>query len=321
MDKVYYMKYVLSGMMLPTDLPRLFEAIKVYLHGSLAVLLMFYIGLWTIKINFLIFFKQLGYQITYYRVYWWGITIFTVIAGAACIGDIQYDCLAVTVQESMAKCAGPAAIKYQDITLKVNCALDVLTDVLIMSLPISILWNVRISFTRKVQLAGLFSLVVVTMVISIVRVAVVSSKNNLSTSNQVENTWLYLWHFVESAVALLVACLASFRTLFTAKSRREEDAHYRDEEAQRNCGVQKKHAWARAKHLQDSLFKSTKNDTVITKVTSVGEESMEYPLRETKQHSIDSRATDETPSQCMPTLNSHGLLVDMNNVGTSHSVI
>jgi hypothetical protein len=68
-----------------------------------------------------------------------------------------------------------------------------------MSLPISILWNVRVSFVRKIQLGALFSLVVITMVISIVRVAVVSS--NLSTSNnQVENTWLYLWHFVESAV-------------------------------------------------------------------------------------------------------------------------
>jgi hypothetical protein len=69
-----------------------------------------------------------------------------------------------------------------------------------MSLPFTILWNVRVSLTRKFQLAALFSLVIITMVISIVRVAVVSNKNNLSNSRQVENTWLYLWHFVESAV-------------------------------------------------------------------------------------------------------------------------
>jgi hypothetical protein len=130
MDKVYYMKYVLSGMLPPTDIPRLFDAIRVYLHGSLAVLMMFYMGLWTIKINFLIFFKRLGYQINYFRIYWWCVTIFTVIAGAACLGNIQYSCLAVTVEESVAKCSTPSAVRYQDITLKVNCALDVLTDVL-----------------------------------------------------------------------------------------------------------------------------------------------------------------------------------------------
>lgn len=138
-DKVYYMKYVLSGMLPPTDIPRLFNAIEVYLHGSLAVLLMFYVGLWTIKLNFLMFFKQLGYQITYYRIYWWAITIFTVIAGIACISNIQYDCLAVTVEETMAKCSGPAAIRFEDVTLKVNCALDVLTDVLSKSIVLTAL--------------------------------------------------------------------------------------------------------------------------------------------------------------------------------------
>jgi hypothetical protein len=314
MDKVYYMKYVLSGMVPPTDMVKLFDAIQVYLHGSLAVLIMFYVGLWTVKINFLIFFKRLGYQISYYRTYWWVITVFTVAAGAACIGDIQYDCLAVTVEQTMAKCSQPAAIKYQDITLKVNCALDVLTDILIMSLPFTILWNVRVSLTRKFQLAALFSLVIITMVISIVRVAVVSNKNNLSNSRQVENTWLYLWHFVESAVALLVACLASFRTLFTAKSRREEAVRQQDEEAQRDSGSQSKYIWARAKHFQDSLFRTVDTNLSTTKANSIGEDSMEYPLRQTKKQSIDSQATDGTVTQYMPTIDSDGLIGNTNSM-------
>ena len=67
-----------------------------------------------------------------------------------------------------------------------------------MALPISILWNVRISMRRRLALAGVFALVVITMVISIVRVVVVTtaaSSNN--TSQQLESTWLYIWHFTE----------------------------------------------------------------------------------------------------------------------------
>jgi hypothetical protein len=124
------MEHVLAGMLPPDDLPRLFNAYTAYLHGSLGVLLMFYVGLWAIKIGFLVFFKRLGDRVRFYRIYWWAITVVTVVAGVACIGDIQYGCLAVPVQETLVKCAGPAAIRFQDTTLKVNCALDVLTDVL-----------------------------------------------------------------------------------------------------------------------------------------------------------------------------------------------
>lgn len=71
-----------------------------------------------------------------------------------------------------------------------------------MSLPISILWNVRVSLKRILQLAGLFSLVIITMVVAIVRVSVVSQENAVSSSNQVKITWLYLWHFIESSVGM-----------------------------------------------------------------------------------------------------------------------
>jgi hypothetical protein len=126
MDDVYEMKYVLSGKQYATA--HFMTALGRYLHGSLAVLLMFYLGLWTIKMNFLVFFYRLGDQVTYYRIYWWVVTIFTVCAGIVCIGTIQYECLAVPPEKSSAVCAGPDKTRFQNITLKVNMALDVVTD-------------------------------------------------------------------------------------------------------------------------------------------------------------------------------------------------
>lgn len=307
MDDVYEMKYVLSGQQYPTA--HFMTALGRYLHGSLAVLLMFYLGLWTIKLNFLTFFYRLGDQITYYRIYWWFVTIFTICAGITCIGTIQYECLAVSPERTSAICAGPEKTQYQNITLKVNMALDVLTDAMVMSLPISILWNVRVSLKRKFQLAGLFSLVVITIVVAIVRVSVVTNSKSVSQQNQVEVTWLYLWHFIESSVALLVACLASFRTLFAAKERRDEEREAKYRPSTNPDSGRMKAMLARAKHFQDSLF--TKTHTENTKVdTEKVSDGMEFPIRTTMKSISEG---SETTNHSLSTLYSNGLMESMNS--------
>lgn len=108
------------------------ENAERYMKGSLAVLFLFYVGLWCVKLSFLIFFYRLGDQVTYYRVSWWIVTIFTICAGFVCLGDIQYHCLADPFAIIATKCLGGDAIQFQNITLKVNCALDVFTDALSM---------------------------------------------------------------------------------------------------------------------------------------------------------------------------------------------
>jgi hypothetical protein len=76
-----------------------------------------------------------------------------------------------------------------------------------MALPISVLWNVRITTRRRLALSGVFALVLITMIISIVRVTLstVVSKDTSSkiTNKQVESTWFFTWHFTESFVGML----------------------------------------------------------------------------------------------------------------------
>lgn len=64
-----------------------------------------------------------------------------------------------------------------------------------MIIPVTLIWNVRIQWGKKLALMGIFSLVIVTMVISIVRVVV-----NVGLSGQPDTTWLYLWSSVEQCV-------------------------------------------------------------------------------------------------------------------------
>jgi hypothetical protein len=211
---MYEMSEVGAGLRMPSV--NFVANIQRYNRGALSVLILFYFGLWAIKLNFLVFFYRLGSQVTYYRIAWWAVTIFTMAAFLQCVGTIQYSCMSNTFEYITANCTGEAAVRWQDITLKFNCAVDVLTDALskitthhdcldsnyaVMMLPISILWNVRISFLRRLALAGVFSLVVITMIVSIVRVTVVAEKAASNRKGkQVEITWLFMWHFIESSV-------------------------------------------------------------------------------------------------------------------------
>jgi hypothetical protein len=89
---------------------------------------------------------------------------------------------------------------------------------------------------------------------------------------------------------LLVACLASFRTLFTTRSSREELAQRRDEEALRNAEPQRKHVRARAKYYEDSLFEAPGEGDEIGRVDSGRENDAESPLSDDcSQHHRDGR--------------------------------
>ncbi len=110
----------------------------------------------------------------------------------------------------------------------------------------NLLWKVQISLQQKLALAGIFSLTVFIMIVAIVRVVVISS-----ASEQPDQTWLYMWSSIEQTVgmsfesleipiilctfennaalcttAIVIACLASSRALFTKTDPSSRQASY-----------------------------------------------------------------------------------------------
>jgi hypothetical protein len=67
-----------------------------------------------------------------------------------------------------------------------------------------------VGFGRKVLLAGLFSLVVITIVFAIVRVTVVS-KGYTTSHHQAEISWLYFWSFMEFSVGKCISSSGNSR--------------------------------------------------------------------------------------------------------------
>ncbi|CAF9942908.1 MAG: hypothetical protein ALECFALPRED_010215 [Alectoria fallacina] len=94
----------------------------------------------------------------------------------------------------------------------VGGVLNLLTDVLILCLPIPMVWGLNTTKTQKVTLTGIFLLGVLVCAISIIRIS------KLASVNYDDPTWrlvdVYLWTALEISVGIFSACLPTMRPLF-----------------------------------------------------------------------------------------------------------
>ncbi|KAF7900091.1 hypothetical protein EAF00_004427 [Botryotinia globosa] len=275
---MYEMLGVLNGVLLPP--PEGFEKhAERFLRGSAAVYVLYYCTLWLIKISFLLFFGRLLENVDSYV---WPRRIVAIVVFASwiiCIGIIPYSCLVPSFEKISATCLSRSAIRIQRFALGFGCGLDVLTDAMILAIPISMLWTVRLSRKRKLALAGIFSLVIITIIFSIVRQSVVSSY-----SHQFEESWLYTWSLVEQTVAIIIACLASFRSLFARNNHMQPTPPNPSESysVEGNKKNKKRYFHIDFSLISDLTAPSTDSD--ITKTTSSSNESEHIVLRPQNIH-------------------------------------
>ena len=97
------------------------------LFFTVSVLL--YIGLWSVKLAFLLFFKRLGTRSARSsQRWWWCVLGITVVAFAVCFVMLPYRCCLVSYEVLRSpECETQG---WSFVSMKVNCALDVFTDCL-----------------------------------------------------------------------------------------------------------------------------------------------------------------------------------------------
>ena len=83
-----------------------------------------------------------------------------------------------------------------------------------MLLPLLLLTKAQIDLRRKLALTALFSLTFVTIAFSIARAAVV-----INSPGVADGSLISLWSSLEHTVAIIIACLVSYRTWFTRNGR------------------------------------------------------------------------------------------------------
>ncbi|PSR75301.1 hypothetical protein BD289DRAFT_399406 [Coniella lustricola] len=189
---------------------------ELWLKVQLISELFFYTSLTSVKLAFLLFFRRLGANVHHFSLLWWPIVALVGILYIICIGTVEYRCLLPKLEDITGYCSSKTSGDFTVITLKFNCAMDVLSDFLIILIPICLLWNVHIALSKKIALIGLFSLSLVTMAIATARAADLAATS--WTNNVVDPSYLWMWTAIEPCIAIAVSCLSAFPQLFTAST-------------------------------------------------------------------------------------------------------
>ena len=114
-----------------------------------------------------------------------------------------------TAKVSSTACSGPSA-NYRTIRdTTITTVMDVVTDILVLSFPIALLWKVRINLRQKLGLALILCLSIVMVIIALVRIAGI----NLAGGN-VNIVWLAFWMQQECSISVIMVSSAAFRSFF-----------------------------------------------------------------------------------------------------------
>ncbi|KAL9576332.1 MAG: hypothetical protein Q9212_007191 [Teloschistes hypoglaucus] len=91
---------------------------------------------------------------------------------------------------------------------------------IVMTLGLRLLWNLQISVKEKFALGAIFSVGVIKITFALIRVVKIGA-----SSKHVNPIWLALWSMIEASVAVVVACLPSFKVLFAHGRRQSQLRH------------------------------------------------------------------------------------------------
>ncbi|KAE9363007.1 hypothetical protein N431DRAFT_390519 [Stipitochalara longipes BDJ] len=188
--------------------PTIDTDIVTALKEVLSIQIFFWATLWSVKLSLLFMFKRLTNGLSLYTKIWWGVLVFSVLSFLGCVISAFESCSSMHAWFSpLGECAKSRDNVAKAASLWYALAVDMLTDLMIMGIPVQILYTLQISKVQKFSVGVVFTVGIITMIVAIIRViSLDSSKKN----GDVSPTWLILFAVIEGTVALIVGCLPSF---------------------------------------------------------------------------------------------------------------
>ncbi|ERS99625.1 uncharacterized protein SPSK_09221 [Sporothrix schenckii 1099-18] len=156
--------------------------------------------LWSAKFSLLCMYKKLFDKLAQYNRLWWALVIFSTLALVGCIVTLFEACENMTAWFSVGACVSQRDIVHAAISMWYGYAVDLLTDLLIMALPLRLLIGLQMPLSRKISISCLFCLGFVCIIASTIRVTQINNGTRQPTV-----PWLALWGTVESATAVVIA--------------------------------------------------------------------------------------------------------------------
>ncbi|KAI3335616.1 hypothetical protein F4824DRAFT_464215 [Ustulina deusta] len=158
-----------------------------------------------VKFSFLAFFKQMVWRVDKMRYYYWSIVVFTVLSYLFLSSEAFILCHDFGIQSL--KCLEPSKnMLYISLTSAIT-ALDVLTDILIVSIPIILLRRAKIRASQKIGLGVFLCLSIIMVSLAIVRVSRIHGIVGIDV------IWEFFWQYMETSVAVIMGSLTVVRSL------------------------------------------------------------------------------------------------------------
>ncbi|KAL8757059.1 MAG: hypothetical protein Q9199_002500 [Rusavskia elegans] len=157
-----------------------------------------------VKFCYLFFFRQLIDRLTRITIYWRITLAFTFIA---CIFNACGSFIACPeFGDNNLRCMNPYYIRRTTAVEATTIVFDIVSDLMILTIPPYLIWKVRISRRQKLGIAFFLCLSTSMVIIAIIRISQVHSP--------IYNIWATFWQQLEGCVAILMVSLTAFRTLF-----------------------------------------------------------------------------------------------------------
>ncbi|KAF2108184.1 hypothetical protein BDV96DRAFT_672288, partial [Lophiotrema nucula] len=165
------------GVMVPADLVE-----RVYQNHDWEIVseIMLWCSAISTKFSFLFFFRKLIWSLRTWRIWWWIVLAFTIITWAYGIAIYFMLCP-----------------YYHDPRI-------------LLSIPIAIVWKIRVPLPKKIALASSLGLTFFVIVITLIRIT------NMRYNGQIDVIWPMYWQVIGAEVGVFMAAAITFRSLFVA---------------------------------------------------------------------------------------------------------
>ncbi|KAK0662098.1 hypothetical protein QBC41DRAFT_350470 [Cercophora samala] len=197
--------------------------IRQWMNCMLAMQLLVFICIFIIKVALCLFFKRLygNSETKKQKYYWWATLISCAIVFILSMTIIQYKCYTNDFIYQNDHCNSGWFVTESLIISTVLTTLSIVTDIMILAIPVSMVWNLRIRWRKKLALISLFSLTIITIVVGIVRVSILYTTR--FNEGSIDPVAFIFWWSVEAYISLLIACLSSFPQLFVRSKPRQAE--------------------------------------------------------------------------------------------------
>ncbi|MCJ1265865.1 hypothetical protein MMC22_005746 [Lobaria immixta] len=99
---------------------------------------------------------------------------------------------------------------------------DLITDIMILCLPLPVIWKIQMTTTRKLIVTGILATGAVSIVASIIKVIIsfeiINGGPNINVDPELTASTILYWSMIEGGLAVVAACLPTLRVLVSKMS-------------------------------------------------------------------------------------------------------